>query len=329
VEIKPPYQVQTVTSPLVGQNVRIIEEASQIVLERGRPLIVNDVHAHYGLRNGSIRNLLSAPMRARDRVVGIIHVYDKAIGEGFSSEDQKLLAAIAAQAGVAIDNSRLVEKERQKAREVEETTYNALEALSVALDLRDTETQGHSRRVTDYTVRLAREFDISPEELIIIERGALLHDIGKIGVPDDILRKPGKLTEEEWVIMRLHPGLGYRIMGRVNFLAPSASIVLHHHERYDGQGYPHRLRGEDIPLGARAFAVADTLDAMTSDRPYRKALPYEVARAEIEKNAGTQFDPAVVDVFLRVPEEEWQAIRQRVNETYGDTKEDLAKMAEV
>lgn len=189
-----------------------------------------------------------------------------------------------------------------------------LEALATALDTRDSETMGHSLRVAAYTVHMAEQMGIEGPMMTDIYRGALLHDFGKIGVPDAILRKPGKLTPEEWVEMRKHPEIGYRILHGINFLESSRQIVLSHQERFDGTGYPRNLKGEEIPLGARIFCVADTLDAMTSDRVYRKALPYETARAEIEKYSGTQFDPEVVKIFLKIPKEDWLRIQQRVLE---------------
>jgi len=181
-------------------------------------------------------------------------------------------------------------------------TYDAtLEALAAALDARDSETGGHSSRVTIYTMDMAKELGLteSDHEWLDIERAALLHDVGKIGVSDAILNKPGPLTSEEWQQMRKHPAIGYEMLKDVKFLSTAAEIVYAHHERYDGKGYPTGLRGEDVPLGARIFAVADAFDAMTSDRPYRRALPVDKAREEIENNSGTQFDPNVVEAFLR------------------------------
>jgi putative nucleotidyltransferase with HDIG domain len=194
-------------------------------------------------------------------------------------------------------------------------SYRAtLEALATALDARDAETLGHSVRVAAYTVAVARRMGVGEPELTDIYRGALLHDVGKIGIPDAILRKPGKLNADEWREMRRHPEIGARMLQGINFLEGAIAIVLCHQERYDGKGYPARLKGERIPLGARIFAVVDTLDAMTSDRPYRKALSYDKAREEIIRFSGTQFDPSVVEVFLRIPESEWQAIHTRVVE---------------
>ncbi|MCS6862817.1 MAG: HD-GYP domain-containing protein [Abditibacteriales bacterium] len=197
---------------------------------------------------------------------------------------------------------------------------SALDVLMAALDLRDTETEGHSRRVAEYTTYLAQQAGLSGNQLAIIERGALLHDIGKIGISDSILRKPGKLTPEEWEQMKQHTLWGYRMVLRMPFLNEEvARIVLHHHERFDGKGYPYGLAGDQICLGARFFAIADTFDAITSNRPYRRAAPYEVARAEIEKGAGSQFDPDIVDVFLQIPEREWTLIRERVSAQYPES----------
>ncbi len=188
------------------------------------------------------------------------------------------------------------------------TAETMLDALLSALNTRDTETEGHLERVTAYTIELADLLNLREAELYPIERGALLHDIGKIGVPDSILRKPGKLTPEEWVEIRQHPLIGYEMCAKIDLLKTAATIVLHHHEAWDGSGYPYGLKGEAIPLGARIFAVADTLDAMTSDRPYRPALPFDAARTEIEKFSGRQFDPEIVKVFLSIPEPRWQRV---------------------
>ncbi len=192
-----------------------------------------------------------------------------------------------------------------------ETTYDeTLETLAAALEMHDIETAGHSRRVTLYSLEIARRLNFSSDQLKQLERAANLHDIGKIGIPDMILLKPGKLTLEETAIMRTHVRIGYDLMSRVAFLASAAEIVLTHHEFYDGTGYPRGLAGEEIPLGARVFTIADTMDAMMSDRPYRQGRSYAVARAEIEHESGRQFDPHMVATFLAIPEETWVAIRR-------------------
>ncbi len=196
-------------------------------------------------------------------------------------------------------------------RSLEEVYRVTLKALTAALEARDDETHGHSERVVGYSLRLGRELGLEAGQLRSLEFGALLHDIGKVGVPDAVLRKPGRLTEEEWREMRHHPEHGRRILQGISFLEGAARVVAEHHERWDGSGYPAGLRGEGIDLNARIFAVADAFDAMTSDRVYRKARPYEAAAAEIEEWACRQFDPTVVAAFLRVPAGEWEQIRRR------------------
>ncbi len=187
---------------------------------------------------------------------------------------------------------------------------NTLVALVNALDAREHETSDHSQRVVRYTLAIARRMGIREAQLEHFGRGALLHDIGKIGVPDSILLKPGPLTPTEWAEMRRHPEIGYRILQTIEFLRPAAEIVLAHQERWDGGGYPHRLRGDSIPLGARIFAIADTLDAMTSDRPYRKAATFAQARMEIARCGGSQFDPRCVAAFTQIPDDELEALRR-------------------
>ena len=184
-----------------------------------------------------------------------------------------------------------------------------LRALARALEARDVETAGHSDRVVAYSLRLGRELGLSHNELIALEQGALLHDIGKIGVRDSILLKPGPLTSEEWVEMREHINHGLRIISGIDFLKGAVSVVNQHHEKYNGSGYPCGLSGEEIHINARIFAVADAFDAITSDRPYRIAAPYAQAHKEIVLNAGTHFDPGVVNAFLKISESEWRDIR--------------------
>ncbi len=202
---------------------------------------------------------------------------------------------------------------RQAMEDLEHSYDVTLEALGDALDLKDSETEGHSKRVTAYTIALARAMGIPPNEIKIIARGAFLHDIGKMAIPDEILRKPGKLTPEEQVIMQDHCTRGYHILRKIPFLSEAAAIVYTHQEHYDGNGYPSRLRGNEIPIGARIFAVADAMDAITSDRPYRKARSFDMAREEILRCSGTQFDPNVVEIFLKIPNELWHELRSEIN----------------
>ena len=180
----------------------------------------------------------------------------------------------------------------------DDPTAMLVEALATALDAREHETGLHSKRVACHTLVLAKRFTADAEQLRQIYWGALLHDIGKIGVPDAILLKPAPLTPEEWQVMRQHPEIGHRIVAGIPLMAQAAEIVLSHEERYDGSGYPRGLARDAIPLGARLFAVIDTLDAVTSDRPYRRGRSFDEARVEIERMAGTQFDPSAVDAFV-------------------------------
>ena len=192
-----------------------------------------------------------------------------------------------------------------------EDAYRAtLRALTAALETRDSETHGHSERVVTYSLRLGREYGLNSETMKALEFGSLLHDIGKIGVPDSILRKPAKLTDEEWVRMKEHPYHGQQILRGIEFLEGAARVVSQHHEKWDGSGYPVGLRGEEIDICARIFAVADAFDAITSDRVYRRGKSYQEAAKELDDWAGRQFDPKVVEVFHRVPQEDWDELHR-------------------
>jgi putative nucleotidyltransferase with HDIG domain len=194
---------------------------------------------------------------------------------------------------------------------LEDAYRSTLKALTAALETRDAETHGHSERVVTFSLRLGRELGLSKAEMTALEFGSLLHDIGKIGVPDAILRKPAKLDEKEWARMREHPLHGQAILREIEFLEGAARVVAQHHERWDGTGYPFGLRGEEIDLNARIFAVADAFDAMISDRVYRRGRSYEAAAEELSAWSGRQFDPQVVEAFHRVPREDWEELRRR------------------
>ena len=193
---------------------------------------------------------------------------------------------------------------------LEDSYRMTLKALAAALETRDHETHGHSERAVSFSLRLGRELQLSGEQMRALEFGSLLHDIGKIGVPDAILHKPAKLDDEEWVSMRQHPVHGQQILQSIEFLGGAARVVGQHHEKWDGTGYPLGLRGAEIDLNARIFAVADAFDAITSDRVYRTGRSYEVAAAELNEYAGQQFDPEVVAAFRRIPCEEWDELRE-------------------
>jgi len=205
------------------------------------------------------------------------------------------------------------EQLRRAMSELERSYDMMLEALGGALDMKDAETEGHSRRVTAFTMAISRKLGLPKEQVEVIARGAFLHDIGKMAIPDNILRKPGALDPDETAIMREHSYRGYMMLKKIPFLKEAADIVYSHQEKYDGTGYPRNLKGKEIPLGARIFAVADTLDAITSNRPYRAAQTVEAAQKEIKRCAGTQFDPEVVEQFLSMDKVIWEDLRREID----------------
>lgn len=230
---------------------------------------------------------------------------------------------------VELRTAEVVEKHGEIERlysELQDSYESSLQALVTALDFRDNETQGHSYRVVQYAVMVAKVMGIGEPDLTWIRRGAILHDVGKIGIPDAILKKPGKLDPEEWEVMKRHPEMGYRMLEHIRFLEPALDIVLSHQERFDGSGYPRGLKGEEIPQGARVFAVVDTFDAMTSDRPYRKALSIDDACNEIKEWSGRQFDPAVAEAFLSLPVDSWREVRERVHREVTALDEQVKKV---
>ncbi len=298
-----------------GTQVGLDETMAGYVVRRGEPLLLLEGLEHTpfaGQAQRPIRSALSVPLRVREKIIGVLNVNRELGHPNYTAEDTQLLSVYGTQTAIALENARLYEHTKQDADalnslvvRLEQTYDSTLVALSTALDERDHSTQGHTQRVTRYTVALAGCLKVNEADLVHIERGALIHDIGKIGISDTILRKPGPLTTEEWVEMRKHPELGYQILKAIQFLKEAALLALCHHERYDGSGYPRGLKGEEIPLGARIFSVADALDAIVSDRPYRKARAFRESREEIQRNGGTQFDPQVVEAFSSINEEEW------------------------
>jgi putative nucleotidyltransferase with HDIG domain len=195
----------------------------------------------------------------------------------------------------------------------------AIEALGSALALKDVETEAHSQRVTAYSISIAKNVPVSLDYLTVLARAAFLHDVGKMAIPDAILRRPGPLDDSEKEIMRTHCEIGYNMLTRIPFLREAADIVLAHHECFDGTGYPRGLRGEQIPLAARIISIANALDAMLSDWPYRNALPMSRAREEIRRCAGTQFDPKIVEAFLSIPESHWIELRENLGSPFDLT----------
>ena len=253
------------------------------------------------------RSLMTVPLVLEDKSIGAIQAVNKRDGQLFNQDDLDLFRSIADNAALAVNNARLV-------ADLQRSYDLTLDALSAAIDLRDRETEGHSRRVVEYTSRLAEQIGLDKEAIRNIRRGALIHDIGKIGVPDVVLHKPGELNEEERKVIERHPQVGYEMLAEIPYLQEEIQIVICHQEKWDGSGYPRGLKGEEIALGARLFMVADTFDALTSDRPYRQACSYEVARKIIEEESGKQFDPKAVEAFLAIPAEAWAEIRTHVVE---------------
>lgn len=293
-------------------------------VSRKKSIIIKDAHndprraRSADEKTGLItRSLMTVPLVLEDKSIGAIQAVNKRGGQLFNQEDLELFRAIADSAALAVNNAQLV-------AELQNSYDLTLDALSAALDLRDRETEGHSRRVVEYTTRIAEQMGLDKETIKYIRRGALIHDIGKIGVPDAVLHKPGMLNEEELKIIKRHPQAGYNMLVGIPYLREEIQIVICHQEKWDGTGYPFGLRGEEIALGARLFAIADTFDALTSDRPYRRGQSHEIARKLIEEESGKQFDPQAVAAFIAIPAEEWMQIRARVMEEIA-RRRDLTK----
>ncbi len=308
-------------NPLLGA--RVVREQRPIY--ENHAMTSRGVHAEI-VKQFGIQSILGVPLVGENETLGALVLMDLENPERFGSLDLEVARLFAQQAAQALTHARLYERIQLQADALKQAlgdlraTYGAtLTALSAALDARDRETEGHSRRVTAYALLLADALGIyDAPTRDAIEWGALLHDVGKIGVPDAILHKPAALTESEWVLMRQHPDIGHEILQKIPFLQPAFAIVRHHHESWNGTGYPLQLRGEEIPLPARIFALADALDAMTTDRPYRKAMDFERAASEILRQRGQQFDPAVVDVFARIPLTRWQQVAGQIQ---GETSQ--------
>jgi len=298
--------IVTMTREIVDSStcaIRLLDDESRqmLPLDKGSATEETSVTAEHS--NGELRSFLGLPLKIGNRVIGYFEL--GSLDEGaFDEGDRRILQVLASQAAIAIENARLFENTQQ-------TYYETIRSLAQALEARDAYTRGHSDRVTRYSLAAASEMGLSPHSLKVIQYAGLLHDIGKIGISDSILHKRIKLSEEEWSIIRNHPLFGDSILGPLKFLSDAQEIVLRHHERWDGSGYPGHLQGEEIPIEARVIAVADAYDAMTSDRPYRDAMSHEKAVAEIEKASGKQFDPDVVTAFLAVVER----VRREIEES--------------
>jgi HD-GYP domain-containing protein (c-di-GMP phosphodiesterase class II) len=276
------------------------------IFRENRPVILNHAEGdarHFPLAsehvNFHVHSLVGVPMLIKERVIGVLEAVNKREGL-FGEQDQAILSVTASHAAIAIGNAQLF-REVERSNADLRLAYDAtIAGWSRALDLRDHDTDGHTQRVADMTVRLARAFGLGEQAVVQIRRGALLHDMGKLGVPDAILLKPGRLTKAERKLMLHHPQYAYEMLSPIAYLRLALDIPRCHHEKWDGSGYPRGLAGEEIPLAARLFAVVDVWDALSNNRPYRKQWPQEKTLEYIRSQSGKHFDPCVVEVFLRL-----------------------------
>lgn len=289
----------TVRDTLLGTRLKVKSGIAYQVTQNGKSIITNDVaqNRHFSLTVDQMtgfvtKSILCVPLMIGGEIIGAIEIINKCDEGAFDERDLELLTSLASTSALAINNERLH-------RVVLSSYVNTMKMLSETIDARDPYTHGHSRRVTEYALMAGISLSLPTDELKTIEYGGILHDIGKIAIDDSILRSTSKLlTLEERKIIRSHPTVGAKIITDIDFLKDTRALVLHHHERFDGFGYPDGLKGEYIPLGARLLAVADSFDAMTTDRSYRSAMSIEFALAELQKNRNTQFCPFSVDAFI-------------------------------
>ena len=276
------------------------------VAETGQPVLTTNAQedprftGQLSIAAYHLRSILCVPLKLKKELIGVIYVDNRAHAGIFQENDLVLISAFADQAAVAIDSARLFEELQESHLELEKAYQATLEGWVRALDLRDKETEGHTQRVTVLTHRLARLMGVEQRALVHITRGALLHDIGKMAIPDSILLKPGQLTEEERALIQKHPVYAYEMLSPIDFLVPAIDIPYCHHEKWDGSGYPRGLSGKEIPFAARIFPIIDVWDALTSDRPYRKALSPDEVRRMIQADSGKHFDPRVVEAFMEM-----------------------------
>jgi putative nucleotidyltransferase with HDIG domain len=282
----------------IKKSLRIGESIAGKAVKNGKSFIINDLQKERSYKfpqlakEKGLRSLVTVPLVQKDKIIGALSIYNRKPGK-YTDDDARLLSMFASQAAIAIENARLYEQA--------ETSYlNTIRTLSNIIDAKDSHTYGHSERVMDHSMAIAEEMGLSEHDKEVLKYASLLHDIGKIGIDVGILRKPSRLTDEEWKIMIMHPVLGSGIVEQIGFLNDLAPIILRHHERYDGKGYPGKLKKEKIPLGARILAITDAYESMVSDRPYRKALSLSKAKEELLSNSGKQFDPKIVNVFVKM-----------------------------
>lgn len=296
-----PVYSQGVKSEFIDKmRVKKGESISGWVVMNKQMLVRNDIEADRWFKEQNkgeyfVNSAVSIPLLVKDEVIGVLNLSNKKSRQSFTDEEIAFLKGLTTEASIAMQNVSLYEQ-------VQDSYFRTITALAFALDARDSYTREHSENVTCYAVAMAREINLKPQEVEHIRRAGLLHDIGKIGIRDGVLLKPSKLTEEEYNDIKNHPAKGEAIVSALPFLKEEAKLIRHHHERYDGKGYPDGIAGLAIERGARILAVADSFDAMIENRVYRKALKFEETCAELKKNSGTQFDPEVVDALLRIIE---------------------------
>ena len=282
----------------IKKTLRVGESIAGRVVKDRRPYVINDLqkekrYKHFYLaKQKGLKSLVTVPLVQRNKIIGVLSVYNKKICK-YTAEDVSLLSMLANQAAIAIANAKLYEQ-------AELGYFNTIKTLSNIIDAKDNYTYGHSERVMQNCMSIADALKMPEEDKEILKYASLLHDIGKIGIDVGLLRKPSKLNSEEWKVIFMHPVLGSSIVEQIGFLSELAPIILHHHERYDGKGYPTKLRIEKIPLGARILSVADAYESMVSDRPYRRSLSLKKAKEELLSASGKQFDPKIVKVFIGI-----------------------------
>jgi HD-GYP domain-containing protein (c-di-GMP phosphodiesterase class II) len=274
---------------IVRQSILHVIDLQNAPEARNEPLIRREGFVTY----------IGIPLIVKGQIKGVFEIFHRS-SLSPTVDWMEFLHTLAGQAAIAIDSSQLFESLQRSNQELMQAYETTLEGWARALELRDRETEGHTRRVTELTLRLARYMGVSESELVNIHRGVLLHDIGKMGVPDHILKKRGPLSEEEWEEMRMHPVYAYNLLSPISYLRSALDIPYCHHEHWDGGGYPRGLKGEQIPLSARIFSVVDVWDALLTDRPYREAWPEEKVKNYIKEAAGTILDPHVVEVFFKM-----------------------------
>ncbi|MBI5417972.1 HD domain-containing protein [Candidatus Poribacteria bacterium] len=281
-----------------ASRVKVGEGISGWVAKAGDPLLINNIYEDPRFANASrnkypSKSFLSVPLKIKEKIIGVINLNNKRFNEEFTQDDLEFLMTLANHAAISIENAQLY-------RNIRKSYFDTISALAMTIEAKDPHTRGHSKRVTEYAVAIAKKIDMTPNRIEIIRYAAILHDIGKIGISEKIISKKNSLSHEEYIMIKNHPLIGESIIEPIDFLQSVKPIIRYHHERYDGSGYPDGIMGEEIPIEARILSLADSYDAMTSDRPYRNRLSHQDALMEVVRNSGTQFDPYLKEKFLEI-----------------------------